>query len=97
MPTRNGGAEAARINATDNRWHKDMPAYRRLRLDGTQPRRIDGCADLEREATDQFEIDLGLVVPKEHKEKVKEGLAIAQEMELAVSRPKTVEVPTDAA
>ena len=93
MPSRNGGAEAARINRTDKNWHRDMPAYKRLRLDGTQPRKIDGCADLEREATDQFEIDMGLIVPKEHKEKIKEGLAISQELELAVSRPKSVQVP----
>lgn len=97
MPTRNGGAEAARINATDDRWHRDMPAYRRLRLDGTQPRKIDGCADLERDATDQFEIDLGLVVPKDQKERVREGLAITQELEAQVSRPATVQVPNDAA
>lgn len=90
MPSRGGGAEAARINRTDASWHKDMPAYRRLRLDGTQPRKIDGCADLEREATEQFEIDLGLLVPKEEKGRVKEGLAMAQEMDLAVSRPSTV-------
>lgn len=31
----------------EERWSKDMPAYRRLRKDGVQPKGIDGAAKVE--------------------------------------------------
>ena len=61
MPTRNGGAEAVTINAREARWQKDMPAYKRLRQQGYQPPRIDGCAELETGATTEHEVVLGKV------------------------------------
>lgn len=76
--------------AMDARWDKDMPAYRRLRDNGIQPKRIDDCAELETRATDQFEIEMAKIVPKAHKRAVQEGLAITKEMDLQVSRPKNV-------
>lgn len=85
--------EVVSINRTDGRWHKDMPAYRRLRLNGIQPPRIDDCAILEQRATEQFEVEMGKLVPENRKDQVREGLAIAQEMELQVARPKSVQVP----
>lgn len=81
-PSRGGGAEAARINATDARWDKDMPAYKRLRWNGLQPKQIDHCAELESRATDSFEIEMGTIVPKHRRSQVKEGLAIAKELEV---------------
>jgi hypothetical protein len=89
MPTRH--PEAVTGNATDKRWEADMPAYKRLRRNGIQPPRIDDSAALESRATDQFEVEMGKIVPKSVKPQVQEGLAIAKAME--VSRPKSVQVP----
>lgn len=61
-PTRRAGAShAAWVNATENRWHKDMAAYKRLVQDGVQPPKIDGCADLEKKAESRAEVELGRV------------------------------------
>ena len=61
-PTRRDGARHAKwVNDTENRWHKDMPAYKRLVQDGLQPPRIDGCAELEAKATSKHEIESGRV------------------------------------
>ncbi|MFP4512087.1 MAG: hypothetical protein ACLFRV_03965 [Acidimicrobiales bacterium] len=49
-PTR-GDGKAAEVNAREARWHRDMPAYKRLRRDGLQPPQIDGSARLEQELT----------------------------------------------
>jgi hypothetical protein len=89
MPNRYPGAVAT--VAKDAQWEADMPAYKRLRNDGVQPPRIDDSAALEAHATDQFEIDMGKLVPKEMKPQVKEGLAIAKELQVA--RPAGVVVP----
>ena len=79
MPTRKGGADAAQINAREDRWQKDMPAYKELRRQGLQPRQIDGSAELTAKATDRLEIELGHVLPtKEQRESAKEGMAAAQ-------------------
>lgn len=88
MPNRH--PEAVRLVATDKRWDQDMGAYRRLRHNGIQPKRIDDCAELETRATDQFEVEMAKIVPKAHKRAVQEGLAITREMDLQVSRPKNV-------
>lgn len=44
-----GSTRAQSANAMDKQWSRDMAAYKRLKADGVQPPRIDGCA--EREAT----------------------------------------------
>ena len=41
------GARVAEINQTAKNWDKDMPAYKRLRQNGLQPRSVDGAAQLE--------------------------------------------------
>ena len=82
-----------KINQTDKQWEKDMPAYKRLRHNGLQPKRIDDCAELESKATDQYEVELGTIVPKAYKSRIEEGLAISKELE--VSRPASVK-PADA-
>lgn len=62
---------------------KDLPAYKRLRDQGLQPKRTTGCAELETRATDQFEIDFhGLVsdrLKKTHVPVIKEAMQMAQE------------------
>lgn len=82
--------EATRIVDTDKRWDRDMGAYRRMRDNGIQPKRIDDCAELETRATDQFEVEMAKIVPKAQKRVVQEALAISKEMDLQVSRPKNV-------
>lgn len=60
MPSRSAGAAHAKwVNDTENRWHKDMPAYKRLVEDGLQPPRIDGCAELEAKAESRVQIEAG--------------------------------------
>jgi hypothetical protein len=86
MPNRKAATVA--IDATEKRWDKDMPAYKRIRANGIQPPRIDDSAIIEARATDQFEVEMGKIVPKAMKSRVEEGLAIAKELQ--VSRPKTV-------
>lgn len=78
-PTRRATAVAG--VAKDRRWDADMPAYKRLRKNGVQPRQIDGSAALETRASDQFEVELGTIVPKEAKSRVQEGLAISREID----------------
>jgi len=43
---------------------KDREAYRRLRQNGLQPPRIDGCAVLEKHARTKAEIETGSVIWK---------------------------------
>ena len=81
MPNRK--PETVRINRTEAQWDKDMPAYKRIRQNGVQPKRIDNAAELETRANDQFEIEMGTVVPENRKSQVKEGLAISKELEIA--------------
>lgn len=47
--------------AREGRWDKDMPAYKRLRDNGLQPKSIDGCAELETRATTKTEVERGRV------------------------------------
>ena len=65
-----------------------MAAYKAIRHNGLQPKRIDDCAILEAKANDQFEIEMGKLVPDRVKPQVKEGLAIVQEMDQAQAKPK---------
>lgn len=46
--------------AMASRWEKDMPAYKRLRSEGHQPRMIDGCDQLEATAKDRLTIATGI-------------------------------------
>jgi hypothetical protein len=79
--TPNRRPETNRINRTDAQWDKDMPAYKRMRMNGVQPPRIDDCAHLEREATSQFEVEMGRLAPKHLHSRIQEGLAISKELE----------------
>jgi hypothetical protein len=80
MPNRH--PDTVRIVNTDKQWDKDMPAYIRLRHNGIQPKRIDDSAELETKATEQFEVEMAQIVPKNMKSRVKEGLAITKELEV---------------
>lgn len=51
------GAQVAEVNNREKGWNKDMPAYKRLREQGLQPRQIDGSAVLEAKANEKWQIE----------------------------------------
>ena len=51
------GSQVAVINQREKNWSKDMPAYKRLRKEGLQPKAIDGCAAVEQLATSKHQIE----------------------------------------
>ena len=51
------GSVVGETNARERRWQRDMPAYKRLRQQGLQPRQIDGAAILEKHATEKWQIE----------------------------------------
>lgn len=55
VPSRRG--DVNRIAATEKRWDKDFPAYRRLRAEGLRPRSSDGAAEMEARATERHHIE----------------------------------------
>lgn len=55
------GQRVAEVNQTESNWNKDMPAYKRLRADGLQPRKIDGAAEVERKAKEAWQVETGIV------------------------------------
>jgi len=40
---------------------KDLDAYKRLRDDGIQPRKIDGAANVEARATEKWQAESGIL------------------------------------
>lgn len=51
------GSRVAEINQREANWNKDMPAYKRLRKEGLQPKTIDGCHAVEQLATTREQIE----------------------------------------
>jgi hypothetical protein len=51
------GSVVGETNDRERRWQRDMPAYKRLRQQGLQPRQIDGAAILEKHATEKWQIE----------------------------------------
>jgi len=49
------------MDAKERQLAKDLGAYKRLRMEGLQPPRVDGSARLEREAVTSLEIQTGVV------------------------------------
>ena len=45
---------------------KDLDAYKRLRMNGQQPKQIDGAANVESRATDGWQIETGILPNKSH-------------------------------
>ena len=56
-PSTSGGARALEIKNREARWNADMPAYKRLRRQGLQPKQIDGCHRLETTATSAAQVE----------------------------------------
>jgi hypothetical protein len=59
--TTSRGAKVAEINATERNWNKDMPAYKRLRANGLQPKKIDGAAEVEKKAQESWQVETGIL------------------------------------
>lgn len=59
--TTSRGAKVAEINTTERNWNKDMPAYKRLRANGLQPKRIDGAANVEKRAQESWQVETGIL------------------------------------
>lgn len=55
------GARVAQVNQTERNWTKDMPAYKRLRDEGLQPKRIDGAAEVEKRAKEKWQVETGIL------------------------------------
>ena len=51
------GAKVAEVNQRARNWDKDMPAYKRLRQEGLQPRSIDGAARVEAQAKTEAQVE----------------------------------------
>lgn len=86
-----GNVEPPPQRLIEHQRDKDLPAYKRLRDQGLQPKKTVGCYELEARAHSQFEIDHhGLVEPglwgktknqiAETVQAVREGMRTAQEM-----------------
>ena len=58
--TTSRGTRVAEVNTTERNWQKDMPAYKRLRKEGLQPKQIDGAAEIEKKAEHKWQIETGL-------------------------------------
>lgn len=59
--TTSRGARVAEVNQTERNWNKDMPAYKRLREEGLQPKRIDGAAEVEKRAKEKWQVETGIL------------------------------------
>jgi hypothetical protein len=55
------GARVAEVNTTERNWNKDMPAYKRLRANGLQPKKIDGAAEVEKKAQESWQVETGIL------------------------------------
>jgi hypothetical protein len=86
--TPNKGASAREIQAREDRWDKDMPAYKRLRNSGLQPRGVDGSAELEARGTSRLEIEMGRIAPD--KDSLREGEEVNAAMQSARDSAKAV-------
>jgi hypothetical protein len=57
-----GNVEAPGERLIESQWDRDLPAYARLRRQGYQPPRTQGCAELEARAHMPREIEKGRII-----------------------------------
>lgn len=55
------GQRVAEVNKTEKQWNVDMPAYKRLRKEGLQPKSIDGSAEMEKKAKHEWQVETGII------------------------------------
>jgi hypothetical protein len=51
------GTHVRHADSIEDRWAVDLPAYKRMRMNGMQPPQTEGAAALEDTVADQFDID----------------------------------------
>lgn len=56
--------ESKRIIEKERVLHKDLDAYHRLRLNGQQPKNIDGAAIVEKRADENWQVATGILPDK---------------------------------
>lgn len=79
-PSRDRSRETVEAIAREKSWDKDIPAYKRLRAEGLQPKHIDGSASFEVGARDRIEIEDGKNYGRDLNA-VKEAKQIAKELQ----------------
>ena len=57
-----GNVEPPGERVIEHQWERDLPAYKRLRRQGYQPPRTQGCAELEARASSDREIEKGRII-----------------------------------
>ena len=60
-----GNVEPPPERPIEQQWERDLPAYKRLRRQGYQPPRTQGCAELEARAHSDREIEKGRIINPE--------------------------------
>lgn len=55
------GQQVNEVNKREKQWNVDMPAYKRLRKEGLQPKAIDGSAEMEKKAKYEWQVETGIV------------------------------------
>lgn len=73
-----GNVEAPPQRAVEARLERDLPAYRRLRQQGLQPKATRGAAELETRAESQWEIEHGRIVAPAVQSQMFSAMADAQ-------------------
>jgi hypothetical protein len=58
--TTSRGSQVEATNKVERGWQKDMPAYKRMRKEGLQPKRIDGAAEVEKKAEHKWQVETGI-------------------------------------
>jgi hypothetical protein len=78
-----GGVEPTPESVMDRRREKDLPAFKRMRIDGLMPRTTTNAYELETRANDQLEINLGKLIDpkllKTHRGEIGEAMAMARD------------------
>lgn len=59
MPSRRDGAHCAAANRSEKQLERDLPAYKRMRKAGMNPKSTQGAADLESRAESSLEVEMG--------------------------------------
>ena len=78
-----GRVEPTAQSQMERQWDRDLPAYKRLRDQGLQPRTTQGAAELEQRAASQLEVNMGKLIDpallRKHGGQIAEGMHMARE------------------
>jgi hypothetical protein len=74
-PNKAGFARVQDVDQTEQRKSRDLPAYKRMRKQGLQPKSTRGAAQLEDKVGDQFSIDYDRALQHGPRSKVEDTVA----------------------